>query len=250
MVIPTPDSPIDIPVDIPAVVNGRPAPDWRPLRWLAVAVAPLQLSPWQTYGRLTVLERAEPRRLPSGQASHYWRCRCACGAVVEVQHSNLRGGSVVSCGCQRAEARQAAKKHGSARRGLKGRTYRAWIAMRTRCRNPRQPGWDDYGGRGISIAPEWESFEQFLSDMGECPEGMTLDRIDSDGGYGPGNCRWATRAEQNRNTRRNVFVDYQGQRMTISEAARASGLLASTLSARVRAGKTGAELFKATEVKS
>lgn len=187
--------------------------------------------------------------LPSGQKSYYWLCRCECGAEVEVQHSNLRGGSVVSCGCQRVDNARSAKRHGAARRGRKGRTYQAWIAMRTRCRNTRQPGWVNYGGRGIGIAPEWDSYEQFLADMGECPEGMTLERRDSEGDYEPSNCCWATRAEQNRNTRRNVFVDYEGQRLTISEAARASGLLASTLSARVRAGRSGAELFTPAGVK-
>ena len=80
-------------------------------------------------------------------------------------------------------------------------TYRSWLSMRSRCRNPNNESFQYYGGRGIAIAPRWDSFEAFLADMGERPEGASLDRIDVNGNYEPGNCRWATMATQARNTR-------------------------------------------------
>jgi hypothetical protein len=96
------------------------------------------------------------------------------------------------------------------RHGQKGTlTYKRWKAMHTRCGNPRQRCYPYYGGRGIKVCARWRSFTAFLADMGECPEGLTLDRKDSDGNYEPGNCRWATRAVQNAN-RRYVAVKTSG----------------------------------------
>jgi hypothetical protein len=98
--------------------------------------------------------------------------------------------------------RCAGFRHGHGRRGHRTPTYQCWLSMRARCWNPRHARYADYGGRGIVIDPRWWTFTGFLTDMGERPEGHTLDRIDSSGPYAPGNCRWADASLQNRNRRR------------------------------------------------
>lgn len=106
------------------------------------------------------------------------------------------------------------------RHGLNGtRTHRAWSNMRTRCTNANRNRYANYGGRNITFDTRWSVFENFLADMGECPPGMSLDRIDNDGDYAPGNCRWATAKEQANNTSRNTFITYDGETKTIAEWA-------------------------------
>jgi hypothetical protein len=153
---------------------------------------PLDLS-GQKYGRLRVIKLTS---LPRQRSK--WLCECDCGNTVEVFSTSLRTGHTKSCGCYNRELIDARKTH-----GMKGsREYSSWRAMRYRCRNPRCPAFPNYGGRGITVCRRWESsFLNFYADMGERPDRKTLDRIDNDGNYEPGNCRWATAKEQGRNTR-------------------------------------------------
>jgi hypothetical protein len=130
-----------------------------------------------------------------------WLCQCECGNTVVVNGNALRRGNTRSCGClQKDEASLRRRTH-----GMKGTpTYRSWVAMKNRCTNPRQDNYGRYGARGIAVCDRWlgeGGFDAFLYDMGERPEGTTLDRIDPDGNYEPANCRWATAEEQERNKR-------------------------------------------------
>jgi hypothetical protein len=188
--------------------------------------------PGERFGRLMVLSEA-PRR----QRARYVRVRCDCGNEKEVGWSPLVRARTVSCGCvARDKFRTDAKK----RHPL----YNTWVGMRVRCSNPHSVGFSSYGGRGIRVCERWQkSFEAFCEDMGERPPGLTLDRIDTNGNYEPGNCRWATRKEQARNRRDNVVVSTPRGPMCLKDAARLSGVAYSTIQRRRHAGKVGPALF-------
>lgn len=119
------------------------------------------------------------------------------------------------------------------------RVYKSWTDMMMRCTNPKNKRWKDYGGRGIRVCERWRVARNFCLDMGERPEGMTLDRIDNDGNYEPANCRWASRVRQQNNKRSNRVISYEGTTLTCTEWARRLGIDVSTLSKRInRSGWT------------
>lgn len=124
--------------------------------------------------------------------------------------------------------------HGHARRGAWTRTYTAWYSMKQRCLNPNTVGWARYGGRGIKVCEQWQSFERFLADMGEAPSAKhSLDRIDTDGDYAPNNCRWATKAEQDNNRSSCRYFEHGGLRLTVRQWADRSGIKYATLYRRL-----------------
>src|ERR1700674_3241153 len=153
----------------------------------------------QQFGQLTV--RGGPQRRNGGTS---WFCECACGEWGGFAARHLRGRRTLSCGCLRQASigkrtRVVRTVHGHSRNPQVLRTYRSWQNMLRRCRDPYATAYTNYGGLGITVCERWNRFTNFVEDMGERPIGRTLDRIDNDGNYEPGNCRWATLSEQQRN---------------------------------------------------
>jgi len=156
----------------------------------------------QGFGRLRVISAAKNiGRLTA------WNCVCDCGKKTRVRSQDLVRGYTKSCGCLRVEL---ARKHGYAARWngkAPSREYSAWSGMKYRCLYPNNAAFRNYGGRGITVCAEWKNdFVRFLKDMGRCPKGRSLDRINNDGNYEPNNCRWATRKQQNNNRRPETIV--------------------------------------------
>ena len=153
------------------------------------------------FGLWTVLR--ENGRDRHGQA--FWLCRCDCGTEKNVTGGRLRRGESRSCGCDKPRmCAEANIKHGDSARGRMTAEYRTWSNMIDRCERPGNKQYRDWGGRGIKVCQRWrESFAAFLADMGRKPSPeLSIDRIDNDGNYEPGNCRWATRLVQRHNQRR------------------------------------------------
>ena len=159
----------------------------------------------KVFGILEVVSRAPDRQFAKGSLP-VWNCICKCGesGVIEVFQCHLKAGHTTSCDCvKRAAVAATAIKHGK----YKTREYSAWQAMKARCslNTGNLEHKVLYSGRGIKVCNRWlNSFENFLEDMGNCPEGMSLDRIDVNGNYEPNNCRWASISEQNYNKRKSA----------------------------------------------
>ena len=164
-----------------------------------------------------------------------WVCVCDCGQEKEISGSNLRAGATASCGCQTSARKSAAKRT----HGLRAtRLYSIWASVKTRCTNPRSNGFARYGARGISLFPEWaNNFASFAAGVGDPPSDRhTLDRIDNNQGYFPGNIRWATSSEQARNGSRNVWVTIGDDTKCLTDWAASMGMSFAGLWYRYRKG--------------
>lgn len=190
------------------------------------------LVPGEAFGRLTVLSDGG-----RGLYGAEYHCVCECGTVKSLPTTRLLNGTTRSCGCLRREMTGTrSTRHGHSQRP----EYAIWAGMLARCFNPRLRAWRHYGGRGIVVCERWrELFENFLADMGPRPSPKhSIDRIDNDGDYGPGNCRWATRNEQARNVSRNRLVAHNGETKTVAEwfELHGNGLPRRTFETRIARG--------------
>lgn len=167
----------------------------------------------QKFGRLTVVKTTGKDK----QGNYVWLCQCDCGNITKVRGYILKIGNTKSCGCLRKDIMtKKFRTHGMA----KTTEYKSWANMKNRCLNKNLDCYKYYGGRGIKVCDEWKnSFETFYKDMGDKPKGTNIDRIDNNGNYCKENCRWATRKEQMRNTRRNKMITYRKETMSLAEWA-------------------------------
>lgn len=157
----------------------------------------------------------------------YWHCACKCGTEKRVHGGSLRAGTSKSCGCWGTERYPLMNRtHGMS----KTPEHRTWSGIKTRCYNPNVKNFDRYGGRGIKVCDRWKDFANFFEDMGPKPSPKhSIERIDSNGDYEPGNCRWATITEQASNKRNNVMLELNGEMVTGAEFARRTGFARCTV---------------------
>lgn len=188
------------------------------------------------HGRLTVLGYL-------GRPGHVsrWLCKCDCGTEIETSGPTL-GKTTFSCGCFRADrmSRLTYKHGGRCRDGSQAPEWKVWEGFRSRCSDPDNPSYEWYGGRGIRVCAEWQSdYAAFFAHVGPRPSKKhSLDRIDRDGHYEPGNVRWATWTEQARNRRNNRIVEFDGRSMPLIEAAEAAGIPYKSVKSRLLHGWT------------
>lgn len=179
----------------------------------------------------------------AARGSITWECQCDCGKAVVVIGSHLRSGNTKSCGCLNVEGIIArSTTHGHSRKGRITSEFHTWASMIKRCSNPAADDYQRYGGRGISVCERWaNSFETFLSDMGpKLSPKHSIDRINNNGNYEPGNCRWLTEKDQQRNRRDNRQVEFNGRTQCISAWAEELGVVESRIRYRLNRGWTAA----------
>lgn len=206
-------------------------------------MAKSNIVPGQRFGRLTVIERAPSRITAKGNAIGRWRCKCDCGNEITTTTGNLRSGDTKSCGCWKAEWDVLKMTtHGHS----KERLHKVWKAMRKRCRNPANADYSHYGGRGIKVCPEWQSypaFREWALDNGYRDD-LTIDRVDVDGDYCPTNCRWVDRKTQGNNRSNNVYYAVDGETLTVAQIAEKYHMKYTTVYNRLRRGLTAQEAIR------
>ncbi len=183
------------------------------------------------FGRLTVVSLYSVNKHNHSE----WLCLCECGNRKVINGNSLNMGRTRSCGCYSKEIQLTLKTtHGQSRTP----EYVAWQAMKERCDNPDHPGYPDYGERGIKVFSGWrDSFENFIEYVGKRPSKKhSLDRINNDGNYEPGNVRWGTKKQQSRNTRRNIWIEHEGRKLVANDWAKLLGIDFSTVVRNIKNG--------------
>lgn len=183
----------------------------------------------QKFGKLFAVER-----VVSDKGRTKFICTCDCGNQSTVAGSDLVSGNTTSCGCVKAKTGLTSNLlHGGASGEFSG-AYRSWRSMKQRCLNPSSRGWSEYGAKGVKVCDRWLTYENFVSDMGERPEGYSLERLDVFGDYTPENCKWIPVQEQARNKRNTVRYLYEGKVVIQAELARLLGLHSTSLTSMRR----------------
>lgn len=200
------------------------------------------------FGRLVAIEYAGRVVNKSGNRTTLWRCKCDCGNETVVRYPLLISGTTCSCGCKKIESDRLnnIKKRKSVSRGfcfegnLDNHPLRLiWKSMLMRCNNPNVKNYNNYGGRGIKVCDRWSGdlgFENFVNDMGDRPDGTTLDRIDVNGNYEPSNCRWATTEQQMNNRTDNSRITLSGESITCAQLCKKYGFYYTWVAHQLRAG--------------
>jgi hypothetical protein len=180
------------------------------------------------FGLLTVTRRIAN----NASGSAVWECLCDCGSVRAHAGTSLRTGRLKSCGCASPRfTKERLTTHGKSRT----RTYKIWAGMIARCSLPSKKS-HLYFGKGIRVCERWQKFDDFYADMGDAPDGLTIERIDGSADYSPDNCCWATRKTQANNTTRNKVIHYAGEKKTVAQWAEYLGIKPNTLLYRFRRG--------------
>lgn len=183
----------------------------------------VQVNIGKKFNKLTAIKFVEMRRY-RGCGMQIWEFQCDCGNTTTTTLNAAKSGTTKSCGC-------VVRTHGLSKTSI----YGIWCTMIQRCTNPRVKRFSDYGGRGIKVCPKWTRFSGFLKDMGAgYRKGLTVERIDNDGPYSPENCRWATRFEQNQNTRSSRRITFNGETLNLTTWARRIGITHSALIRRLK----------------
>ena len=176
------------------------------------------------FGKLTVTERIETKK---GQSR--FNCFCDCGNTTIVIGSDLNSGNTTSCGCiKKVTGYTSNLIHGGSAGDMAG-SYRSWSSMKQRCNNPNSRGWNEYGAKGVTVCKHWLTYENFYADMGDRPNGYSLERIDVFKGYSPENCKWIPLSDQQKNKRNTVRYQYGDEVLIQADLARRLSLHSSSL---------------------
>lgn len=197
----------------------------------------------KTFGRLKITSLHSRTNKQSR-----WNYICVCGAEGNALGNNLMAGTIQSCGCWRKTSRL---KHGDDRGTGRTKEYGAWRKIKERCYSKTCKKYPSYGGRGITVCEQWRhSYENFLADMGRAPSIQhSIDRIDNNGHYEPGNCRWATSKEQGNNKRNNILLEFNGQTKNIYEWSALFGLTGKLIRSRINTGWSVADTLLTPKLK-
>lgn len=196
---------------------------------------PIVVEPNKLYGQLTAIAFSH-----KNENGYYWTFRCeVCHESKVIRAADVVGGKQKTCGCVNIT-------HGATRGGKCSPAYMSWRGMLARCENPNATGYENYGGRGITVCAPWHDFAVFVADMGERPAGTEIDRRNNDLGYDPGNCAWVTRLVQNQNKRSLVMLTVDGETTFVAEWSRRYGVPSDTIQRRLDLGWSHADAVKVT----